>query len=203
MNDPQKSAERLVRIFEQIQHEQMRDLPILNNRVHVQSLGFQRYQGRVVGVVITPWLMCLVILPGADEEWSGLELGKKQSHKFPSGTFQFTVNEIDGIGRYQSHSLFSPMHEFANHDHALAAAQSFLDTLMVEREATGERPVDEALPEKIMDGKAWPKSHLDQFATIEVAEVGGPVTGRSESATQTAGKLSRRDLLRGNFPGRG
>jgi hypothetical protein len=38
------------------------------------------------------------MLPGEKDKWSNLKMGKKQPHKFPSSTYKFMVNEIDGIG---------------------------------------------------------------------------------------------------------
>jgi [NiFe] hydrogenase assembly HybE family chaperone len=63
MNTPQTAAEKLEQIFNKIHQEQMQGIPILNNMLKVQALGFQEYQGRIVGILITPWLMNLVMLP--------------------------------------------------------------------------------------------------------------------------------------------
>jgi [NiFe] hydrogenase assembly HybE family chaperone len=63
MNTPQTAAEKLEQIFDKIHQEQMQGIPILNNMLKVQALGFQEYQGRIVGILITPWLMNLVMLP--------------------------------------------------------------------------------------------------------------------------------------------
>jgi len=146
MNDPQLAAKMLERTFNRILHEQMQGIPILNNRLTVQALGFQKFEGRVIGILVTPWLMNMVMLPGEDDDWTTLKLGKKQPHRFPSKTFKFMVNEFDGIGKCQTYSLFSPMNEFINQEHALAAAQSFLDTLMVETGATDESMKQERRP---------------------------------------------------------
>jgi [NiFe] hydrogenase assembly HybE family chaperone len=195
MNDPRAVARDLERVFNGIHREQMQGIPILNPQLRVQALGFRLYQGRVVGILITPWLMNLLMLPGKDEDWSDLELGRKQPHVFPSGTFKFMVNEIDGIGKCQTHSLYSPMNEFINQDHALAAAQGFLDTLMVEREATEDDPVDQELLGRIMRGEEVPEVSLDDFAGIETT---GTAVQAGE-ARQIKTGVSRRDLLRGSF----
>jgi [NiFe] hydrogenase assembly HybE family chaperone len=153
-------------------------------------------------VLITPWLMNLVMLPGEGDDWSGLELGKKQPHRFPSNTYKFMVNEIDAIGKCQTHSLFSPMNEFVNQDHALAVAQSFLDALMVESKPTEEDLVDEKLLGRIVRGEETPEVNLDDFAVtvteaVETAAV--PVRGQPGMKVRVEKKLSRRDLLRGSF----
>ncbi len=199
MNDPQLAAEMLEQTFNRILHEQMVGIPILNNRLKVQALGFQEFQGRIIGILITPWLMSLVMLSGENDDWNALELGKKQPHRFPSKTFRFMVNEFDDIGKCQTYSLFSPMNEFVNQDHALAAAQSFLDTLMVETAPTEECIVDEERPDCIMRGEDTLELNLDDFAVIEEMETATPVSVTPEIKLRVDKKLSRRDLLRGSF----
>ncbi len=202
MRNPQAVAEFLEQTFECIHREAMQGIPILNPAIGVQALGFREYQGRVLGVLITPWLMNLVMLPGEGEDWSGMELGHKQPHRFPSKTFKFMVNEIDGIGPCQTHSLYSPMYVFASHEQAVNVAQAFLDTLMVEAELTEQDLVDEELLGRIMRGEEASEVELEGSAAMETMETGAaPVRGRSVMEVRVENKLSRRDLLRGSFPG--
>jgi len=200
MNDPQAVAASLEQTFRRIQREEMEGIPILNPAIQVQALGFHECQGRVLGVLITPWLMNVVMLPGEGEDWSGMELGHKQPQKFPSKTYKFMINEIDGIGPCQTHSLYSPMREFASQQQAVSVAQSFLDALMVERELTEEERVDEDLLGRIMRGEETPEVNLDDFAVIEPVDVAASaVRGQPASKVRVAETLSRRDLLRGRF----
>ncbi|MCW8931422.1 MAG: [NiFe]-hydrogenase assembly chaperone HybE [Gammaproteobacteria bacterium] len=214
--DPQDAADTLLQTFEHILQENMQGIPILNNKLQVQTLGFQKFEGRIIGIVITPWLMNLIMLPNEDDDWNELELGKKMPIKFPSSSHKFMVNEIDGIGKCKTHSMYSPMHEFSSQDHAVKVAQDFLNGLIVEREPTVEELVDEDLLGRIMRGEEI-DVNLDEFAVIE------PVTQLSSRATaqetietdvipsinenvinsQTTPKMSqamsRRDLIRGKF----
>ncbi|MBT3206010.1 MAG: [NiFe]-hydrogenase assembly chaperone HybE [Gammaproteobacteria bacterium] len=200
MKNLQNIIDVLEATFERIHLEQMQGIPILNSAIKVQALGFQLYQGRVLGVIITPWLMNIVMLPKQNEEWSNMELGHKQPHKFPSKNYKFMVNNIDGIGPCQTHSLYSPMRDFASHEQAVTVAQEFLDSLMVEKELTEEDMVDEELLGRVMRGEDTPEINLDDFAVIEPMAAGvGPVRGQSDMKVQVKEKLSRRDLLRGNF----
>ncbi|NOZ36648.1 MAG: [NiFe]-hydrogenase assembly chaperone HybE [Gammaproteobacteria bacterium] len=191
MNERALAAEKLEQTFNRILHEQMAGIPILNNRLKVQTLGLQMFEGRIMGILITPWLMSLVMLPAESDDWNALQAGATQSHSFPSNTFQFVINEFDGIGKCQTYSLFSPMSEFANQDHALAAAQSFLDTLMVETEQTEDNVVDDEQFARIMRGDETPE-------VLEAGETGIGVRETPEMNIQEK-KLSRRDLLRGSF----
>ena len=86
MKDPQSVAKTVEQAFERVHRESMQNIPILNPRINVQTLGFQYYQERIVGIVITPWLMNVILLPCEDDDWSGEVLGRKEIHAFPSKT---------------------------------------------------------------------------------------------------------------------
>lgn len=199
MTDPMAVAQRLAETFSRIHHEQMIGLPLLNNALSVETLGFQVHDGRVFGVVITPWLMNLVLLPGEQDHWESMELGQKQPHEFPSGRYKFMVNEIDGIGVCQTHSLFSPMREFRSQAHALAAAEAFLRDLMAPAVRVEADPADEELLGRIMRGEDTPEIDM------EALEEGRLVEAKSQPPRRLADiqvrvedrMVSRRDLLRG------
>jgi [NiFe] hydrogenase assembly HybE family chaperone len=196
MTDLEALTQQIEVVFKRIEIEQMQGIPLLNPALHVQTIGFQRYQERTVGIVITPWLMNLVLLPAEGEEWSDLKLGDKTSHRFPANEFRFMVNEIDGIGIYQSHSLYSPMHEFMDQDHAVAAAESFMQTLMVEVEHPDTDPHDEELLGRILRGEETPEMELEGCALAE-AKSAADNNSLAETERQV---ISRRDFLRGNRP---
>jgi len=186
-----QSLEQLTRqieaVFRRIHTEQMQGIPLLNPHLEVACVGFQEYEGRSLGVLITPWMMNLILLPAEGEDWSALKLGEKQTHRLPANEFRFLVNEIEGIGQCQTHSLYSPMQEFANQDHALAAAESFLQTLMVEVEQPDTDPHD-------VRGEETPEVEMDGFALAEAKREAEEVC-----AKEAAEGISRRDLLRGSF----
>ncbi|MCP4487918.1 MAG: [NiFe]-hydrogenase assembly chaperone HybE [Gammaproteobacteria bacterium] len=153
MQNPEQIATTIEKTFTKIHLQNMQGIPILNPAIEIQAVGFQHYRGRVLGVIITPWLMNVVILPAEDEDWSHIELGHKQPRKFPSKILKFMVNHIEGIGSCQTHSLYSPMRDFACHEQALNMALDFLETLMIEKELTEEDRVDEELLGRIMRGE--------------------------------------------------
>jgi len=213
INEPQAAADTLLKTFESILQNNMQGIPILNKRLQVQAMGFQQFEGRIIGVIITPWLMNLIILPNEEDDWNELELGKKMPIKFPATSYKFMVNEIDGIGKCKTHSMYSPMHEFSSQDHAVKVAQDFLNALFVERDPTVEELVDEDLLGRIMRGDEI-DVNLDEFAVIE--PVSQPVasslnsktsidekvidaTELSSSPSKIAQSMSRRDLIRGKF----
>ncbi|HOP18154.1 MAG: [NiFe]-hydrogenase assembly chaperone HybE [Chromatiaceae bacterium] len=203
MNDPQAAAEHIAATFTRIHHEQMAGLPLLNNALTVETLGFQVHGGRVLGVLVTPWLMNLVLLPGQGDDWDGLELGHKQPHEFPSGQYKFMVNEIDGIGRCQTHSLFSPMREFVSQAHAMAAAEAFLRDLMTPAVADGNEAVDEELLGRIMRGEDTPEIDMQALDEGRLVETRAKPTRRLADIEVRVEDtmVSRRDLLRGVLRG--
>lgn len=202
MKEPQVVAELLEVTFNKIHQEQMQGIPILNPLITVETLGFHEYQGRIVGIVITPWMMNMLMLPKDDEDWSQYNIGHKLPHQFPSSTYKFMVNEIDGIGFCQTYSIFSPMREFVNHEHALSAAQSFLDTMMIERDSQQNEEPDEELLGRILRGEEPPLSH-DELAGFESVETNvSEVNSKPDYAninTIEEKIMTRRDLLRGRF----
>ena len=122
--DPALAEQRVASVFERIHREQMAGLPLLNSALTVATIGFQSFRSRVIGIVSTPWMMSLMMLPGVDDQWQSLGLGEKQSHDFPAGTYRFLVNILDGLGVCQMHSVYSPMRDFPNQASAVAAARA-------------------------------------------------------------------------------
>lgn len=201
MRNPQSVSEQLVETFNRIHLENMQGIPILNPAIGIEAVGFQEYEGRVLGVIITPWLMNVVLLPRDGEDWTNMELGHKQPHEFGSRVYKFMINEYEGIGICQTHSLHSPMRNFTSHEQALLAAQESLDELFEERELSEEEKVDDDLLGKVMRGEDTPEVNLDDFDEIRPYQPGGLSNTVGQQATQVKveKKISRRNLLRGNF----
>lgn len=205
MQDPQAAAERFVEVFEKVHREQMQGLPLLNTRLHVETFGFQLHGGRVIGILITPWLMNVVMLPGEGDDWNTMELGHKQPQAFPAGTYKFMINEVDGIGRYQTHSLYSPMREFTSQGHAVAAAEAFLRQAMEPAAETEHAPIDEDLLGRVMRGEETPEIDVDALESVAFGQDAEPPPARPVRGLKDIGvkveekTLSRRDLLRGRI----
>ncbi len=190
MTDLETLSRQIEDAFKHIESEQMQGIPLLNPTLRVQSIGFLIHQGRPLGIIITPWMMSLVLLPGEDDDWNELSVGDKQYHRLPANEYRFMVNEIEGIGICQTHSIYSPMHEFMNQDHAAAAATSFMQTLMVEVEQPDQDPYDEELLGRILRGEEEVGADVDGFTLAEQ---------KSETVDNAQERLmTRRELLRGN-----
>jgi [NiFe] hydrogenase assembly HybE family chaperone len=180
-------------VFERIHQERMQGIPLLNPELKVETVGFQSWQGRTVGVLITPWLMSLVLLAGEEDDWSGLELGQKQLFDFPSQPHEFTVNEFEGFGICQTVALHSPMSKFPSHTSAVETARAFMESLMEECERE-EVAVDKARMERYLNGEDMAQIYEDEKQK-EIEQ--------QQAAELQPQVLSRRDLLRGVFSKQG
>ncbi|MGZ5027385.1 MAG: [NiFe]-hydrogenase assembly chaperone HybE [Methylobacter sp.] len=123
--------------FNRILVECMSDLPVINNALSVQAVGFNRFGEDWLGVLITPWFMNLMLLPGLDSRWCELQPGTKIDKSFPYGEFEFTLANEAQLGIYALCSLFSPMFQFENQAAALTAAQAAFQGLLAEAAPRG------------------------------------------------------------------
>ena len=118
--------------FNDILDKRMRDMPMVNPALSVQAVGFNRFNKDWLGVLITPWFMNLLLLPGVDSRWCEQQPGTKIERHFPYGVFEFTLGSEALLETYALCSLFSPMFQFKNQAEALAAAQAALQGLLTE-----------------------------------------------------------------------
>ena len=135
-------TERLVADFTEVWHSTMRDVPLVNKALRVEAVGFQKYNGMVMGVLVSPWFMNLVLLPDEDD-WSGLTTGAKEVVAFPSGEYEFIHNTREMTGGYKACSLFSPMGDFTSHKDATDVARAVMEAIFdPEHRADTDRAAD-------------------------------------------------------------
>ncbi len=109
---------------------QMRDLPIHNPALAVETVGFRAFGDGLLGIVISPWFMNLTLLPEDPAGWAELSLGASVDRALPSGVYPFLVGDLDGVGRVLTCSLFSPMHEFQEQAVARITAEAALEEVL-------------------------------------------------------------------------
>jgi [NiFe] hydrogenase assembly HybE family chaperone len=130
MTSPVEFASLLEICYRRIGESSMRDLPIYNDVLAVEAVGFRTYNEALAGILITPWFMNLILLP-TDASLASRNPGSSFSHAFPVGAIDFNVGDIEGIGRIASCSLFSPMFEFSTMEQARAIAEAaFMEILL-------------------------------------------------------------------------
>ena len=133
----------LVADFTEIWNAKMKDVPIVNKLLHVQAVGFQMHEGRPLGVLVSPWFMNLILLPGAEESWDDLTPGTKELIAYPSGSYEFIHNTREQTGGYKACSLFSPMGDFNTQAQAVEVANAVMQALFdPENRAESDRKAD-------------------------------------------------------------
>lgn len=142
------SAE-LVAVFGEVARTRMADLPICNASLKVEAIGFQRTaEGHWAGVMITPWAINLLCLPGQAASWPPVATSGRHDWRFPSGSYEFTVADQDSLGVYHLCSLFSPALEFASQDQArltaLAAVHALFAAPLTAPQAPSQAPTRRA-----------------------------------------------------------
>ena len=135
--DIKAASTSLVEHFRRIHAERMSGLPILNPRLDVRAVGFREFDGHAVGVLITPWFMNLVLLPG-DTAWSELAQGGVATVAFPDSEVEFNVSHDDELGTHLSAALFSSVADFPDLDTAVAIAEEVLHQLFQPPEESTE-----------------------------------------------------------------
>jgi len=171
--DPSRQVES---VFAHIHVSRMQGLPFLNPALRVEAVGFRRWDGRWLGVLITPWFMNLMLLPDADAAWRPVRFGDALGYPMPAGVFEFIGGHEPPLGEFQCCSLFSPVFEFADQDTARATALAALEALF--------DPSAHAGPE----GPGTPRA------------VAAPAAPAAPDATAAA-PVSKRDFLRGRWQG--
>ncbi len=187
MSCPAHLTRDLEQLFDRVQHERMLGVPVVNPALRVQCVGFVAWGDHYLGVLITPWFMNLVLLPGAGQPWADLSVGEKLVQRFPSGAYEFILGEEPGAGRYLMCSLFSPMFEFVDQAAAVATAEAVMQGLM---ETENHAPV--SMREKEIK-RIWQGAPQEGGSVDEERQDAPTLTERLEQP------ISRRDLLRGRF----
>jgi len=106
----------------------MQGLPFINAELHVEAIGFREFQDFEIGVLITPWFMNLILLPGTDVG-ANIDQGHRINACFPSGDIEFTAAQDEELGLYFSAVLFSTVTDIPNHATARELATEIMKEL--------------------------------------------------------------------------
>lgn len=129
---PEAVTQRIETAFSAIQRTRMADVPILNHRLAVAAIGTRRWNDDWLSILVTPWCMNILLLPGSETMpgWIDFRTGESVSVQLPSGSYGFVAGEEPGLGKFRVCSLFSPMHEFADQAAAIATAEAAIAELL-------------------------------------------------------------------------
>lgn len=114
--------------YQVIYREKMLGMPICNPALKVQAVGFRELGKHRLGVLVTPWFMNLMLLPG-DETWSNTASGSREDFSLPAERCEFVVNHDEELGTCLSAILFRTVLDFPDQDTAVAVAEEVLDQL--------------------------------------------------------------------------
>lgn len=116
----------LNRHFQAVWQSRGAELAPVNPALQVEAVGFIRYAGDWIGVVVTPWFFKLFLLPGGGSLWGDIPVGQRRYLELPGGVLPFTAEEIPSIGPCQWTPLIEPITAVSNMG---AARQAALDAL--------------------------------------------------------------------------
>lgn len=167
-------VQQLETVFGDIAAKRMAGLPICNDALRVQAVGFREWQGHWLGVLVTPWTISLMLMQGDDVPLQVLGADEKMNWEFPSGEYEFMGLNEAALGACQMCSLISPVASIECHEDAVDIAGQVMEALFVKKDSATNYDADHNL-------------------TAE--------TARLKHEPTSAEPVSRRDFLRGNFFG--
>ncbi|MCA3223270.1 MAG: [NiFe]-hydrogenase assembly chaperone HybE [Burkholderiales bacterium] len=185
-HSPAEVALRVERAFDHIHATRMQDMPFVNAALRVEAVGFRRWEGRWLGVLITPWFMNLMLLPDEPAAWRHVRYGDSLGYLLPAGVFEFISAVDPQLGGYQSCSLFSPMFEFGDQAGARETALAALTALFDADTRAGVEGPGTPMNVQLVDPDAGPPA----------------AAGAAQPAAQPAAPVSKRDFLRGRWSSR-
>ena len=121
-------AANLVAYYREVFEDRFRDLPIVNPALEVEAVGFAGLDEHELGVLITPWFMNLMLLPGTDR-WDARPQGSVCRIELPGGKVEFTVSHDNVLGTTLSAALFSSVADFPDQSLAREIASESLRLL--------------------------------------------------------------------------
>ncbi len=119
-----KIGEKLAALYAAVRAGSMRDMPICNDALGVEAIGFRAFGESAVGVVVTPWFMNLIVAPE-----DPLASSSPVRVALPAGDVECAPASLDGFGSILACSLFSPMFECSEMSAAREAAREAMKAL--------------------------------------------------------------------------
>ncbi|HAT05050.1 MAG TPA: hydrogenase-2 assembly chaperone [Aeromonas salmonicida] len=101
-------APLLVAQYERIAREEMQTLPFYHATVPIVA-ECVLFEEQWLGFVLTPWLLSLAVLPGADQPWPVRRSSDRLALQLPCGNMTFMVGELPETGQLLACSLMSPL----------------------------------------------------------------------------------------------
>ncbi|MEY2896243.1 MAG: hypothetical protein RL669_512 [Pseudomonadota bacterium] len=132
-------APRLEAGYAEILRTRMNGLPFVHPRLAVEAVDFALWEGRWLGVMVTPWFVNLVLTPADPSRWTAVAPGAKTTYRFPAGKYEFVAARDELLGEYQSCALFSAPLDIADQDTARLIARCAREALFDPEHAAEEQ----------------------------------------------------------------
>jgi len=123
---------RIVASYQRVDRDRMQDLPFRNAALQVEAVGFQNWGTQKLGIIISPWFINLVLIPGDNTDWSAHRHGDKVSYVLPAGHYEFVHGDLEDFGLIQTCSLMSPVNDIENQETARLIAEEVMRLMFVE-----------------------------------------------------------------------
>ena len=136
-----QTAQKLHAVFDDIAATRMAGLPICNAALRVGVVGWREWNGRHVAVLVTPWTISLMLLPGS-EALAPLPLDAKQTWEFPSGSYDFMGLNDATLGVFHTCPLVSPTLHIATQEEAVSIAEQIMEMLFVREKSDQMRDAE-------------------------------------------------------------
>lgn len=120
----QNPAQRVEQAFRQVAERSMVGLPFYRAHLPVKACGFQLFEGQWFGVILTPWMLQLMLLPGPGQRWAHRAGEERIALALPQGEMLFRAGEIAPDLHYLACSLMSPMDPHLSAEQALMLAEN-------------------------------------------------------------------------------
>jgi len=134
MEDHSDDVERIVDAYRRVDRDRMQDLPFRNSALKVEAVGFRDWGNELLGVIISPWFINLVLVPGENTDWSAHLHGDKVAYSLPSGVYEFIHGDLEDCGVIQSCSLMSPVSDLQDHETAHLIGEEVMRLMVSEAE---------------------------------------------------------------------
>ncbi|MBT8087993.1 MAG: [NiFe]-hydrogenase assembly chaperone HybE [Gammaproteobacteria bacterium] len=122
------TIEELERHYTAVLSERMRGMPFVNPALEVEAIEFRDFSEHQLGVLLTPWFMNLVLLPGSNE-WDDCAPGTVCKWSLPEGTYEFNICRDEDLGIYMTAVLFRSVTDFADQETARSIATEIMQRL--------------------------------------------------------------------------
>jgi [NiFe] hydrogenase assembly HybE family chaperone len=129
MRNLDHACARLLDAYRAVAAGDMSALPGFNPALTLEAVGFRDWEGHGLGVLIAPWFMNLILLPGPDDDWTGIDPREGCEWKLPTELIVFHPCDLAGPGLHLTAPLFTDLSAFPDQDTARAVAREVMRQL--------------------------------------------------------------------------